>query len=170
MDTLINPKLIVKPTFGSYTREVQSGKGLFTLFSKVVPTLASLFKRAIPIAKKAASHPFVRSAARELKQHAADIGLNLAESAVNGENMGEALKRETKNAGRSIAQRIISSERKRRKRIVEDDISRSREKKKNSGRLVEVGSKAPVIAHSRARTAKLSRRRKKVDLFSGKNG
>jgi hypothetical protein len=83
MDPLINPRHYIRPTFGITSRDVQHGQGFFSIFSKVIPTLGALFKKFLPMAKKVASNPIVKHAAKELKNHALDAGIRIAGTNTN---------------------------------------------------------------------------------------
>lgn len=130
MDPLINPRHRIRHTFGAQTRYVQRGQGFFSVFSKVIPTLGALFKRMLPVAKKVASSSIVKNAAKELRNHALDVGVKVGEDLLDGANLKESVKTRGKEAGESFAKQLLNSAKNRKKRVMEDEISREKKLKK----------------------------------------
>ena len=136
MDPLINPKFLYRPLFGQYTPpQTQYGKGFFSIFSKLLPFVKGVFQKIMPVAKKVASHPTVRQAASQLKDHAIDAGLNVANDALKGENIGESLKREAANVGINTAQDLLDTAKASRKRGANAGSEAKKKKKRKKDKL-----------------------------------
>lgn len=143
MDPLINPRHHFRPIFGSVTREVQHGQGFFSIFSKVIPTLGALFKRIAPVAKKVAGSQLAKTAAKELRNQAIDVGLNLATDLTKGDNALDSLKKHSKNAGESLAKKMIQEAKEQKKRVVDDDLAKERRMTKRGTEVVQEGTRLP---------------------------
>ena len=167
MDPLINPPFLYKQPFGVSITEVQKGQGLFSVFSKVIPLLKSLFSRAAPlaksVAKNVANNSFVKEAAKELQGQAIDAGIEVGRDLLAGESVKDSLKRHAANAGRNVAEKMLDISKKRR--------TADKRKKSKVNLDNDDDDDEPVLSKKKKRSKNnrkptVTAKRKRKDLFS----
>lgn len=91
----------------------QKGDGLGSLlrsfFKWVVPAGKSVLSSGKSLLKSAAKSKLAKDTAEALKQEAATAGINLAQSALRGENIKESLSKQSKSAASNVGQSISKS-------------------------------------------------------------
>lgn len=114
MDRQINPPYRRKRQIGTVSNAPQSGRGLLSFFTRVLPPL---FKRALPflksIFKKVAGNSVVKSTVKDLKNTAINAGIDLATDAIRGEDPEKNLAKRKEEAKHTIARSLQSLKRKR---------------------------------------------------------
>ena len=127
----INP-VYEAPLFGHYApgeQQLQGGAGLGQLFAKVVPFLKSAVKSIFPALRKAATHETVKKIGREVRDRAVEAGLDIAASAVKGENVGQAAKKNLDLAKEDLAKSMVALAEQRRAARKNDRGTKRRKKK-----------------------------------------
>lgn len=97
----------------SVLRIPQSGEGLGSLlrsfFKWILPAGKSVLSAGKEALKSAAKSNIVKETASALKQEAATAGINLAQSALKGENVKDAAKKQIKNVSNTIGKSVAQS-------------------------------------------------------------
>ena len=116
MDFIFFNPLFEPETIGYYDRQagLQSGAGLGSLFAKAIPFLKNALKSVFPALKKVASNQTVRKVGREVRDRAVEAGLDIAASAVRGEDVGKAASKNLKMARAELADDLADIVEKRR--------------------------------------------------------
>ena len=115
MDFVFFNPLYEPETIGYLDRHVglQRGRGLASLFSKAIPFIKTAFKSIFPSLKKAAGNETVRKIGREVRDRAVEAGLDIASSAVRGDDVAAAAGRNLQRVREDLADDLSNLAKKR---------------------------------------------------------
>ena len=105
------------------------GKLLRTFFKWILPAGKSLISAGKSAFKTVADSNLAKSTAESLKKEAATAGINLAQSALRGDNLKESLSKQSKIAAENVGQSISKSLEQYRP---PSDIKKEKKKKRSS--------------------------------------
>lgn len=122
----------------------QKGAGLGSLlrsfFKWIVPAGKNIVSSGKSILKSAAKSQLAKDTAEALKQEAATAGINLAQSALKGENIKESLAKQSKTAASNIGQSISKSLDQYKQPSTEEETNKKASKKR-AGKTIPLRTK-----------------------------
>ena len=159
MDRLINPPWRRKREI--WAVQPFAGRGLLSIFSKIIPYAKKAFKWLFPVAKKVVTNPTVRKTAGKIADAAIDTGIDLVSDTVKKKNPGENLNKNVDKVKDAFVDGVQSFKSENRSRKKEETASQSNGKKRKASSVKDIEKVRTAI-----RSGSSVRKRKKRKLFS----
>ena len=97
---------------GPRKRNVQKGRGIGSILSSIFSKIAPIARTILNIGRNAIKTKPVQSVIQSAKNEALKTGIQIADDAIQGKNIGESIKSNTQAAAKSIASSALGEAKK----------------------------------------------------------